>query len=99
MNTQPIAAGERDGWEAEEKLRLMFKGKDSYGIQSIRHPACIFLLLPAREAGIPETHSFNKYLLRDFFVLVSMPGALITQFQPVAIRVLAANRILIRWFK
>lgn len=57
---------------------------------------CCFL---QGKLAIPEAHSFNKYLLRDFFVLVSMPGALITQFQPVAIRVLAANRILIRWFK
>lgn len=42
-------------------------------------PACMFLLFPAREAGIPRTHSFNKYLLRDLFVLVSMRGALKTQ--------------------
>lgn len=49
------------------------------------------LLLPARGTGIPGVHSFNKCLLRDFFVLACMPGALITQFLPVAIRILAAN--------
>lgn len=49
------------------------------------------LLLPARGAGIPGVHASNKCLLRDFFGLVCMPGALITQFLPVAIRILAAN--------
>lgn len=68
----------------EKKICLMFKRKDGSGVQCVGHSACIFLLLSAREAGIPGAHSFNKYLLRDFFVLVSMPGALITQFLPAA---------------
>lgn len=42
---------------------------------------------PVREAGILGAHSFSKYLLRDLFILVSMPGTLITQFLPLAIRV------------
>ena len=62
-------------------------------------PACIFLLLPAKEAGTPGAHSFNKYLWRAGFVLVPVPGTLITQILPRAGRVLAANRIQIKWFK
>lgn len=52
----------------------------------LRGPVCgtLSLHFSAKEAGIPGAHSFNKYLLRDFFVLVSMPGALITQFLPIA---------------
>lgn len=94
-----VDVGRRRGWVAGKKMCLMFTGKDGCGVQCGGHSACIFPLLSAREAGVPGAHSFNKYLLRDFFVLVSMPGALISQFLPIAGRVLAADGIQIRWFK
>lgn len=37
--------------------------------------------------------------MRDVFVLVSMPGSLVTHFLPVSVRVLAASRIHKRLFK
>lgn len=96
------AAGERwdgvVGVESRGKRCFMFKGNDSDGMQGRERdtPACIFLLLPAKEAGTPGAHSFNKYLWRAGFVLVPVPGTLITQILPRAGRVLAANRIQIK---
>lgn len=80
---------QEEGAEGENALRIQ-KERQQWNI-GYGPPARVCLLLPAREAGLPGAHSFSQELLRDFFVLVCMPGALITRFLPVAIGVLAAS--------
>lgn len=105
MNTQPtvsrVRLQEKDGagWAAGRsggKDASCSKGMTAMECRERDTPACIFLLLPAKEAGTPSAHSFNKYLWRAGFVLVPVPGTLITQILPRAGRVLAANRIQIK---
>ena len=87
MNTQPMAScvsRQEEGVRGEDALMVQReRGRWNTGCG---HPALICLLLPAKEAGLPGAHSFNKYSLRGFFVLVCMLVALITQFLPLAIR-------------
>ena len=105
MNTHPtvshVRLQEKDGvgwwgWKAGGKDASCSKGMTAMECRERDTPACIFLLLPAKEAGTPSAHSFNKYLWRAGFVLVPVPGTLITQILPRASRVLAANRIQIK---
>lgn len=105
MNTQPtvsrVRLQEKDGagWAAGRaggKDASCSKGMTAMECRERDTPACIFLLLPAKEAGTPSAHSFNTYLWRAGFVLVPVPGTLITQILPRAGRVLAANRIQIK---
>lgn len=58
-----------------------------------------FCSLQQKEAGLPRAHSFYKYLLRDPFVLVSMPGTWVIQSLFVSIKVLAVDRIQVRLLK
>ena len=51
------------GWWGEEgKDASCSKGMTVRECRERDTPACIFLLLPAKEAGTPGAHSFTKYL-------------------------------------
>lgn len=70
-------------------------GNEVRSFETLQH-AFFFCSSLQKEADIPRAHSFNKYLLRDFFVLVSMPGTGVILSLLVSIKVLAANRIQVR---
>lgn len=58
----------------------MFRGRDSYERQSTGHSDLHFSTASCRGNWHPKSTFIQQYLLRDFFVLVSMPGTLVTQF-------------------
>ena len=103
MNTQPtvsrVRLQEKDGAGVGGRRGercFMFKGNDSDGMQGTRHSSLHFSAASCEGSWHPGAHSFNKYLWWDGFVLLPVPGTLITQFLPGAGRVLAANRIQIK---
>lgn len=69
-------------------------------VMSLETLQLVFLCsLLQRKAGILRAHSFNKCLLSDSFVLVSVPGTWVTESLLVSIKVLAVNRIQVRLLK
>ena len=94
------AARERWGGVGRGEIRgkrcFVFKGNDSDGMQGTGHSSLHFSAASCKGSWHPQCTFIQQVFMEAGFVLVPVPGTLITQILPRAGRVLAANRIQIK---